>query len=320
MTNTNWFPNYGNTWSSGTTLTPNWVRWAEDYRHDGAMRKHTQKGAQMPRNSLTSAEERRNLSLADSGLEVREDPATGEKRFMGHAAVFNSRTAIGNPLTYGFYEQIAPGAFSKTISEGDARMLIDHNSYYVVSRVSAGTLNLSQDAAGLAVNSQLDPDLSYVSDLRTNLNNGNITGMSFGFNVVKDQWDKEQVSRDNGDVAEVEVRTIQEVRLIEVSAVTFPAYEDTDAGLRYSLVPALRNRADADAIKRALKYRPELEELSGVVAVDSEPGETTQDAARNLEETNSEDDTEPVATTRNYSALIEVRMRLLKARFNLPVS
>lgn len=321
--NTNWAPNYGNAWNGTSAYT--WPVASDNtlWVYGGAVQRHTQKGAQMPRSILNSAEERRNLSLADAGCEVREDPSTGEKSFVGHAAVFNSRTAIGNPLTYGFYEEIAPGSFTKTISEGDARMLVDHNSYYVVSRVSAGTLNLAQDAQGLAVSSQLDGNLSYVNDLRTNLSNGNITGMSFGFNVVKDDWTTEQVRTSDGQEADVEVRTIQEVRLIEVSAVTFPAYEETDAGLRYSLVPALTNRADANAIRRALKYRPDLAEAVGVVRVieepkDSEPGETTQDEGRETEETTSETDTEPAATTRNRPALIEARMRLLKARFGLP--
>jgi hypothetical protein len=40
-------------------------------------------------------------------------------RFVGHAAVFDVRTAIGNPLRWGFYEEIAPGAFTKTLSKGD---------------------------------------------------------------------------------------------------------------------------------------------------------------------------------------------------------
>ena len=48
-------------------------------------------------------------------------------------------TAIGNPLTWGFYEEIAPGAFSRTISGGDARMLVDHDSRMVVARVAAGS-------------------------------------------------------------------------------------------------------------------------------------------------------------------------------------
>jgi len=209
--------------------------------------------------SLPTGEERRDLSLVDAGVNVKAD--TGAQRFIGHAAMFDRRTTIGNPLKGGFYEQVAPGAFTKTIDEADARFLIDHSSYHVVSRASAGTLNLSQDGLGLLTNSTLDTRLSYVNDLIANLDNGNIRGMSFGFQVVKDDWTSEEGRGADGQPAEVELRTIREVKLIEVSAVTFPAYEETDAGLRYSLVPALRHRGDPDAIARACSFRPELAPL-----------------------------------------------------------
>lgn len=210
----------------------------------------------MRRSSLPTSEERRDLSLAVARPEVRADDA-GAERFGGHAAVFNERTAIGNPLTWGFYEEVADGAFTKTLDEGDSRFLIDHDSYYVVARKSAGTLDLAQDKIGLEVDSALDDELSYVKDLKANLRNGNITGMSFGFYVMKDDWELESVELTDGTSAEVEVRIIREVRLIEVSAVTFPAYEATDAGLR-SAVLALRSRGDVDAIARRAGFRPEM--------------------------------------------------------------
>lgn len=240
--------------------------------------------------TLTPGEDRRGLTLAGAGVQVRAD-GDGPPRFAGHAAVFDSRTAIGNPLTWGFYEEIAPGAFTNTLSEGDARMLIDHDSYYVVSRVSAGSLALAQDRAGLAVDSALDPELSYVADLTANLRNGNITGMSFGFFVVKDEWDVETVETSDGQTAEVEVRRLLELRLVEVSAVTFPAYEETDAGVRARMRAedevravglALGRRDHADQLLEARSrhcpgladYR--IREAVTVTARASEPGETTR--------------------------------------------
>lgn len=220
----------------------------------------------------TTTEERRRLPLSTAEVALRNDDKLereGNERFTGYAAVFNSRTAIGNPLRWGFYEEIAPGAFSKTLTEGDARMLIDHDSYYVVSRASAGTLRLAQDARGLAVDADLDTGLSYVSDLKRNVSNGNITGMSFGFYVVKDDWATEQVETKDGDSVEVEVRRILEVRLIEVSAVTFPAYEDTEAELA-SVASALVQRGDAGAIERRAAYRPELRDLLQLVGQPAE--------------------------------------------------
>jgi hypothetical protein len=213
--------------------------------------------------SLPTGEERRDLSLLDAGVSLQVEPSTETRRFVGHAAVFNSRTAIGNPRTFGFYERISPGAFTKTLQESDARFLIDHSSYHVVSRASAGTLLLSQNTRGLAVDSALDTRLSYVNDLIANLDNGNIRGMSFGFQVVKDEWSELSERDANGEPFTVEDRDIKEIKLIETSSVTFPAYEETDAGLRHSLVPALRHRGDLDAIARAVSFRPELAHLLG---------------------------------------------------------
>lgn len=278
-------------------------------------RKKTMKGQAMARTSLLS-EERRGLTLAAADIAVTRADDDTPPRFTGHAAVFNSRTAIGNPLTWGFYEEIAAGAFSKTLAEGDARMLIDHDSYYVVARSSADTLRLAQDKIGLSVEADLDPELSYVGDLVANLRNGNITGMSFGFYVVKADWETETVETSDGNEADVDVRIIREVKLIEVSAVTFPAYEETDAGLRnHSLVPALRHRNSPDAVRRLAKFRPELAELLG--DVDSEPGGSTRgDSTTDPTAENAE----PVEATRVNQPSIEARMRALAARYHLPAA
>lgn len=273
----------------------------------------------MLRRNLPSDQELRGLSLAEARVEIRADEDGADPRFGGHAAVFNSRTAIGNPLTWGFYEQIAPGAFTKTLSEGDARFLIDHDPYYVVARASAETLELKQDKIGLKVDAALDTELSYVRDLVANLRNGNITGMSFGFYVTKDDWDIEKVETSDGMEAEVEVRTIREVKLIEVSAVTFPAYEDTDAGLRSLVVPALRRRGDAEAIARRAKFRPELSQLLGDVAP-TEPAETTRDQGDDTDPT-PEETTEPAEATReDFAPSVEARMRARALRWRLPAA
>lgn len=255
--------------------------------------------------SLQASEERRDLGVTDAGIQVRAadpdaaaDAAVPASLFTGHACVFNVRTAIGNPLTWGFYEQCAPGMFTKTLMEGDSRMLIDHDSSMVVSRVSAGSLRLAQDATGLAVDSNLDPDLSYVGDLKTNLRNGNITGMSFGFYTVKDQWDSETVELSDGNETEVEVRTILEVKLLEVSAVTFPAYEETDAGLR-----ALAYRHDRAAIEKRVQFMPAMSKL--LADIDREPGETTR----------VDEESEPAASTRLTVASIARRRKALLARY-----
>ncbi|MFF1961000.1 HK97 family phage prohead protease [Streptomyces sp. NPDC058220] len=255
--------------------------------------------------TLLGAEERRRLPLAAAGVSIRADGAAGAERFGGYAAVFNSRTSIGNPLRWGFYEEIAPGAFTKTLAEGDARMLIDHDSYYVVSRVSAGTLLLAEDERGLPVDSALDTDLSYVSDLRANIRNKNITGMSFGFYVIKDEWSQEQVEIEGADPVQVDVRIIREVRLVEVSAVTFPAYTETEAELK-AVARALDHRGDLAAVEARAVYRPELLDM---VHIEREPGESTRARQKPAE---------PDVSTQRSPLHIDMRMTALAARYGLP--
>lgn len=222
----------------------------------------------------TATEERRGYALGETDFHLRAAVTDdGLPGFTGHAAVFDTRTAIGNPLTWGFYEEVAPGAFTKTLNEGDARFLVDHDTQLLVARVSAGDLRLAQDRIGLAVDADLDTELSYVKDLVRNLDKRRITGMSFGFYVVKDEWNIEQVETSDGQTADVEVRRITEVRLLEVSAVTFPAYEETDAALR-----ALQTRSNPDPLgRRATLLRAETHEPVAATREHDEPrpGETT---------------------------------------------
>jgi len=139
------------------------------------------------------------------------------KTIAGYAAVFNSETDIGGY----FREVIAPGAFRDSLS-GDVRALIDHNSGRVIGRTTAGTLRLNEDATGLACEIDL-PETTDGLDLATLISRGDISGMSFGFEVTKQTWDE------TGDIP---VRTIEAVNLFEVSVVAFPAYPDTTIALR----------------------------------------------------------------------------------------
>ena len=207
--------------------------------------------------ALDVVEQRRHLD-SEAARIVRADGGAAPQ-FVGSAIVYDSRTSIGNPLSWGWYEEMAPGCATKSCAEFDQRFLVDHETAKVVARRSAGDLRLDPAAAGgrLGVDADLDERLSYVRDLVLNLEARRITGMSFGFRVVRDSWTTETVSATDGKgnpvEAEVDVRRIEEIKLLEVSAVTFPAYDDTDAGLR-SLALEVRaarglptTRGDADA-------------------------------------------------------------------------
>lgn len=139
------------------------------------------------------------------------------KKIGGYAAVFNSAADIGDYFT----EIIAPGAFAGTIG-GDVRALIDHDTGRVIGRTTAGSLRLSEDATGLAVEIDL-PDTNDGRDLATLIERGDMSGMSIGFVVTKETWD---------ETGAMPMRTIMAVDLCEVSVVAFPAYDDTSIAMR----------------------------------------------------------------------------------------
>lgn len=161
--------------------------------------------------------ERRLAPAGDLRMAEAED---GEARLVrGYAALYNSASEdLG-----GFTEVIAPGAFRDALG-GDTRALINHDANMVLGRTRSGTLRLSEDARGLAVEIDL-PETQSARDLRASMARGDVNQMSFGFTVDHDTWD----FRDDGTT----VRTIHHVgELFDVSVVTFPAYPETEAALR----------------------------------------------------------------------------------------
>lgn len=203
--------------------------------------------------------------------------------FLGHAAVFNSITTIGG--WFKFREQIAPGAFAKTIKEADVRFLINHNPDLVLARNMADTLRLSEDKTGLLTDADM-ARTSYGEDLAISLERGDVTQMSFAFRVVKEEWDE-----GDEDSTDPPLRTLKELQLFDVSAVTYPAYTDTDAGLNAAALDTLvrsmgmngdqRRQLEADLDKIA-----RLNEPASATRHDenSQPvGFTTGDAARELQ-------------------------------------
>ena len=191
-------------------------------------------------------------SSSDS-VELREDNDT--LTAIGMASVFNSTSQnLG-----GFVERVAPGAFTKTLQETDVRALFDHNSANLLGRKSAGTLRLQETERGLAYEVDI-PETTLGRDIATLLRRGDLRGSSFGFRTISDSWGE----TDDG----YPLRTLNEVALREVSIVTWPAYESSEASLR-SLAEA--HDLDLDDVVRAAK----ADSLQSILNND-EPTETEE--------------------------------------------
>lgn len=185
--------------------------------------------------------ERRNFPIKELRA-ITDDK--GLRHIVGYAAVFNS---LSEDLG-GFREKIDPGAFAKTIGADDVRALWNHDSNYVLGRNKSGTLTISEDQRGLQIDC-VPPDAQWAKDLMISIDRGDVDQMSFGFRTIAQRWE--------GEYPE-EIRTLMEVQLYDVSPVTFPAYPDTEVGLR-SLEEFRKenngNKADTNLIGLEIKKR-----------------------------------------------------------------
>jgi HK97 family phage prohead protease len=164
------------------------------------------------------------------GGELRVESRGVAPVIRGYAIVYNRLSEL-----LGFFkEQIAPEAVTRTLMEGvDLRALIDHDSRAVLGRLKAGTLRVETDGHGLHV--EIDPPNTTAGhDIVTSIRRGDVQGMSFAFQTLTDTWDQ---------TVDPPIRTVTDMRVREVSIVTFPAYPQTEVALR-SLATA---RADQTA-------------------------------------------------------------------------
>ena len=89
----------------------------------------------------------------------------------------------------GFVEIIEPGAFSKHLATNpDVRALYEHDKKDLLGRTASGTLKMSDSQQELAV--EIDPPATRAgADCVELVKRGDLSGMSFGFSVVRDHWD-----------------------------------------------------------------------------------------------------------------------------------
>ncbi len=169
-------------------------------------------------------------------VELRDD--TDGLTFEGVAS------SVDNPYTvhdmFGeFEETIERGAFDKTLAErDDVRLLVNHDGI-PLARTKSKTLTLSTNPHLRAV-ATLDADNPTVREVRSAMRRGDLDQMSIGFRVTRQEW--------NGDYTE---RTIREVKLFDVSVVTYPANPATSASLR-SLLAESSSIADPEELRAAI--------------------------------------------------------------------
>ena len=143
----------------------------------------------------------------------------------GRPIVFGQRTDLG------FYDEIIDRGALDTTDLKDVRFLVNHNVDMIPLARSRNnnensTMQMSVDEDGMGIRVDLDTENNAdAKSLYSAVDRGDISGMSFMFVVDKDTWenvDTEHPTR--------HVRSIR--RVMEVSAVTFPAYSQTSIQTR----------------------------------------------------------------------------------------
>jgi HK97 family phage major capsid protein/HK97 family phage prohead protease len=152
---------------------------------------------------------------------LRADTSGAAPRLVGHAI----RTGVLSENLGGFRELIVPEALRAALSRNpDLRALVNHDTSRVIGRLSAKTLRVAQDEAGL----RFEVDVpEHERGLVESVARGDVDGASFAFRTLKDAWD---------ETTTPPTRTLLDFEIRELSVgVPFPAYPQTHVAALRSL-------------------------------------------------------------------------------------
>ena len=147
--------------------------------------------------------------------EIRFDSSDDEMQIRGIAVPYGRRTEIGSYFT----EEVSEGAFRQSLSNDSVVMLAGHEGM-PVARVGAGTMKFTDKRKGLEFKATLDLRDTQAKSLAVKVERGDLTGVSVGMIVTREEW---------SDMDEdMPHRNVREGELLEISLTPFPAYRDTE--------------------------------------------------------------------------------------------
>ncbi len=187
--------------------------------------------------------EKKQLESRSYMCEVRALDDSEESVITGRPIVYNSRTDLG------YFDEIIESGALDGADLTDVRFLVNHDISKIPlarSRRNNGnsTMQLSPDAEGLLISAKLDTENN--SDARalySAVQRADITGMSFMFSIDDEEW--EDLDSDHP------TRYIRKIgSVVEVSAVTFPAYDSTSINARSSSEALERARLEVETARQ----------------------------------------------------------------------
>lgn len=183
--------------------------------------------------------------------EVRAEKTENKYTIKGLPVVFNSETDLGY-----FREKIASGALDKTDLK-DVRFLVNHDLNKIPLARSRNnnansTMRLKVTERGLEIEADLDVENNAeAKSLYSAVERGDISGMSFMFGIRGYEWSDVDTDKP--------LRTITDIsQVVEVSAVTLPAYESTEISARdKTALDNAKASLDSERRKRELELLKE---------------------------------------------------------------
>lgn len=193
---------------------------------------------------------KKELERRSYAFEVRAEGTETGGVITGRPIVYNSRTNLGY-----FDEIIESGALDKA-DLTDVRFLVNHDTSKLPLARSRrntpnSTMQLLTDTEGLAIRVNLDTENNAdARSLYSAVQRGDITGMSFMFGINDEEWENLESEHPTRHIKEIST-------VVEVSAVTFPAYEATEINARSK--EALENARNAVETARSAKNKNSLD-------------------------------------------------------------
>lgn len=190
----------------------------------------------------SSVGERRQMAFETKGLEIKQDEEEGEFTFEGYGAVFGNKDRGG--------DIIEPGAFKQTINRNDGTFpLVADHDLTMKSRV--GVVYAEEDNHGVKVDAHVNTKKrlgrEIASDIRHAQKHGEPIGMSFGYEVKKDDFDEEKNARLLREIKTYEFSLTQIPMNPEAGVTGVKGFLNDDAALQTlarKIAPILANETD----------------------------------------------------------------------------
>ena len=212
----------------------------------------------MAKNNKIAEEVKKEFEQRAYTFEIRAEEKDGEGIITGRPIVYNQRTDIG-----GWFEEVIDSGALDGADLTDVRFLVNHDTRKIPlarSRRNNGnsTMQFSIDPEGMLLDwVKLDIKSNpEAAALYSAVSRGDITGMSFMFSVKGEKWDNLDTDYPTRHITEIG-------KVVEVSAVTFPAYEATTINARgKDALDSARSAVETARQAEAAKVETEALELA----------------------------------------------------------